>query len=422
MEEKEGVVFALQQRERVRRVHLELSAACLRDLVKVMDNDYPMLRMLVIRSQTEIQTRSDAVTLPDKLRAPLLHHLDLSSVALTIKSVLLNNADGIAVLAIENFPACADFHPEHLVTQISAMSHLEVLSIHFCSAIPNREVERKLLGARMTRITLPSLRLLYFRGSSAYLEGILARLSAPYLQTLHVEFFNQLTFSLPSLLQFSNAMSILKLNATQVYFEQDFVSLIIDPRDKREGPDPFVVQVRCKPLDWQASCVTQICNTLAPLLSRTESLKLGFHTDGRATPWRVDVNPAERHGPIRVATFHGEKTVLLSGEFVVDLFRLLRLPVCANCKSTTTPLWRSDPESNILCNACGQSCFLLTFFTRVWDSHSVTNLTHMSSAHQATLVARTISRHYGTEIKRSTGLFAYTNILSTGVCQHGCSS
>jgi hypothetical protein len=32
VEDKKGMVFALQQRERVRRVHLELSAACSHDL------------------------------------------------------------------------------------------------------------------------------------------------------------------------------------------------------------------------------------------------------------------------------------------------------------------------------------------------------------------------------------------------------
>ena len=323
-EDKEGAVFALLHCERVHRIHIELSAADLHDLVKVMDNDYPILQRLVIRSRTENRAHTGTVTLPRKLRAPLLHRLALSNVVLPINSTLLSSAAGLVALRLQNFSAGADFHPEHFVAQFSAMSHLKMVEIHFNFPIPNREIEQRLLRAPVTRVTLPSLRLLAFRGSSAYLEGILEHLNAPYLQTLNVEFFNQLTFDLTSLLQLSHSMHDLKRHAAEVHFDKDFVSLIVDPHDKSGGAYPFHLQVSCKPLDWQASCAAQICSTLAPLFIRTESLRLGFHKDGLPETWQADVDHEQWH--MLLGTFEGVKTLQLAGGLVGDLFRSLQLP------------------------------------------------------------------------------------------------
>jgi hypothetical protein len=51
-------------------------------------------------------------------------------------------------------------------------------------------------------ITLPNLHHFNFRGVSTYLEALVHRITAPRLEKLTIEFFNQLTFSVPRLLQF----------------------------------------------------------------------------------------------------------------------------------------------------------------------------------------------------------------------------
>jgi hypothetical protein len=50
-EDKLGAIFALRQRERTRRIHIAAPTTFLRDLVGAMDNEYPILLKLVIRSQ-----------------------------------------------------------------------------------------------------------------------------------------------------------------------------------------------------------------------------------------------------------------------------------------------------------------------------------------------------------------------------------
>jgi hypothetical protein len=194
-------------------------------------------------------------------------------------------------------------------------------------------------GARTTgRIVLPRLRILAYRGCTAYLDkGILARFDAPNLRTLNVELFYQPTLSLPSLLQFVRAPEALKFRSAALYFEKSLASLIVDPLDKHaRGPGdthPLHVQVKVNALDSQVPSITQMCSALAPLLARTESLTLGFHKDGpvavvevgAAAGWQggdVVVDRAQWRALLRI--FQGVKTLQVTGGHVGDLFRALQ--------------------------------------------------------------------------------------------------
>ncbi|KAH8977260.1 hypothetical protein EDB92DRAFT_823068 [Lactarius akahatsu] len=295
-DDEESALFALQHRERVRRIHVAAPTAILCNLFKVMDNEFPVLENLTLHSSTESRTGS---MLPEKLEAPSLHQLTLSNIALPIQSPLLRQAEGLITLRLWNVPASPEFHPAHLVAQLSGMSHLEVLMIHFFVAIPNHEVERRLRSiAQLTQIALPSLKIFAFRGGSAYLEGILARLSAPLLSTLNVEFFNQLTFHLSHLRGFVPTIGEFRFRSAEMHFDKDFVSVIVDPHPERVGTYPLLLQVRCQPLGWQATCAVQICHALEPFFAGVDSLTLGFYKDGPAS-WQDEIDHAQWHGLLR---------------------------------------------------------------------------------------------------------------------------
>ncbi|KAH9020053.1 hypothetical protein EDB84DRAFT_1515846 [Lactarius hengduanensis] len=104
-------------------------------------------------------------------------------------------------------------------------------------------------------------------------------------------------------------------------FEKEFVSVIVDPHLERDGPHPFIMQVKCQQLDWQAACAAQICDALEPLLRGVDSLTFGFHRDSPAL-WLDEVDHALWHGLLR--TFDGVKNLQLTGGVVRDLFRHLQ--------------------------------------------------------------------------------------------------
>ncbi|KAF8259153.1 hypothetical protein EI94DRAFT_1752348 [Lactarius quietus] len=314
--DEESAIFALQHHERVRRIHIAAPTTVLCKLFKAMDCEMPMLERLSLHLSTESRA---GLGLPEKLIARILRHLTLSNISLPIQSQLLRQAEGLITLHLWKVPDSLEFHPAHLVAQILGMAHLETLTVHFYTATSRRRFERP---AQPTPIALPSLKVLVFRGGSTYLEGILARINAPLLSTLIVEFFNQLTFNLTRLLQFVRTTGKLRFRSVEMHFDKGFVSVIVDRPPERTGSYPFLVQVTCQPLGWQAACAAQICHALGPLLAGVESLTLGFHKDVSA-PWQDEIDLEMWHGLLQ--TFAGVKSLRLTGGLVGDLFRSLQL-------------------------------------------------------------------------------------------------
>ncbi|KAH8990401.1 hypothetical protein EDB86DRAFT_2939157 [Lactarius hatsudake] len=139
---------------------------------------------------------------------------------------------------------------------------------------------------------------------------------------LNVEFFNQLTFDLKHLCDFVRTIGEFKFCSAEMHFDKDFVSVIVDPDLERNGTYPLVVQVKCQPLDWQATCAVQICGALESLLVRVDSLTLGFYKDDPAS-WQDGIDHAQWHGLLQ--TFVGVKSLQLTGGLVGDFFRSLKL-------------------------------------------------------------------------------------------------
>ena len=290
--DEEGILLALRHSDRVHYIALRLPTPVLRKIFTTMDKQFSILERFYIFSMTEGET---SLVLPRTFQAPHLRHLSLLRVALPIGSPLLTTTVGLVTLWLADIPPSAYFPPTCLLTWISLMPQLEDLDVRFHSPLPNHDVERQLLDTPITtQITLPNLRSFFFNGVSAYLEGLLAPISAPVLCILKIDLFSQLTFTVPHLLQFmNNTSATLSFSTVRLAFNNDSVLLTTPRRGQRYHP--FWLRIMCGHLDQQVSSAAQILTSLQPVISAVERLWLSHeehsqwlerHNEVDRTQWR----------------------------------------------------------------------------------------------------------------------------------------
>ena len=220
VEDEEGAVLALNQYDRVRRVRFLMPVTSLQKLI---------VEYLIITNLD----KEEILTIPETLQAPRLSHLALFGLTLPIGFRLLTTAVGLVTLHLFLIHPSTYIHPNTLLQWLSSMPQLEALFFGFFFAIPNRDLERQLARTPiMTAVALPNLRRFVFRGVGTYLDAIVHRITAPRLEKLQVDIFNQLTFSVPRLLQFVNTTESLRFKSAKFEFTGREVDLKVYPHEE----------------------------------------------------------------------------------------------------------------------------------------------------------------------------------------------
>ncbi|KAI9509550.1 hypothetical protein F5148DRAFT_739685 [Russula earlei] len=255
--------------------------------------------------------------LPATFQAPHLRVLLLSYVSLPLGSPLLSTATGLTALEFKDILPSAHFPPSYLVARLSSLPQLECLSIGFKFADTTRAIESHPSHLVGPLVTLPSLRLCFFEGIGTYLEGFLARIRTPLLESLRIRLFNQLTFSFPHLLRLINTTENFRFSSAQLFFFQGLVGLTAD---RPEGDIQIIVG--CRHIDWQVSAATQIFSALVPALSVVERLVLHYEEHDLPSEWDDDVR---RTGWRDLLTpFTSVKDLHVDGGLIQELSRSLR--------------------------------------------------------------------------------------------------
>jgi hypothetical protein len=277
VEEQESITLALKQRDRVRRVRLQMTLPIMLTFVMVINKEYPTLEYLILKSLGEYSTL--APVLPKTLELPRLRHLLLMGVVPPIGSRLLTTAVGLVTLCLYMQKPTTYFQPNILLQCLSFMPQLEILLITKTFFHIPDDMERQLLDTPITtRVTLPNLRLFQFEGSSTYMEVVVHQITAPSLEKLNIRLYDESTLSVPHLLRFMNTAENLRFDSAAFEFSLYRVSVKLY---RREEAEVYALSMTAFHLaqarDMQLSSVAKIFNSLGQKISKVEHLCLN-HT------------------------------------------------------------------------------------------------------------------------------------------------
>ena len=180
-EDDDNIIAALKQFDRVISISLTVTSSLLKKL-SAIDRPFSELQDLVLRSRDGVP-----LTIPSTFRCGQrlrrLHSTGIEFPAL-LPRPYSNFPINLIDLQLHEAFRPWNFSPPTLKIILCKLPQLRSLSLHFHSTTNYRPFSPPLYGERAV---LPALTRLNYRGSISYLEGILARIDAPFLEVEDVE-------------------------------------------------------------------------------------------------------------------------------------------------------------------------------------------------------------------------------------------
>ena len=126
--------------------------------------------------------------------------------------------------------------------------------------------------------------------------------------------FNQLTFTVPRLLQFMDTSETLRISAVLLAFDGHFTELLAFKLAGGQKSHSFRVLIWCRHLDWKVSTAAQILDTLQPILTVVEKLTLSHEEHNASSEWLNEVDRTQWRQFLR--PFSNLKTLYVQNQLV----------------------------------------------------------------------------------------------------------
>ena len=325
-EDDDNIMAALKQSGRVSSISLTVTSSLLEKLSAISE---PLLELeeLVLLSQDNVRR-----TLPSTfLWGPHLRTLHSTGIAFPSLPPLLLPCQDLVDLQLHEIPNSGYFSPEEFTSALSGTPQLRSLTLHIL-AFPRRRSFPGLPPQPGERIVLAALTHLKYRGTSKYLDVFVARIDAPRLGDIEITLFSQPTMDALQLGQFiqrteihasltgshgragveisAHAISISFNKSMDLFsnFYPEFLSQNISPRLR--------LRISCKQLDWQLSCMAQICDQISPFLFHVGDLRINT---AQLPDEQVDVDGEQWVDLLRSFKFGAGEIFRVDGELTADI-------------------------------------------------------------------------------------------------------
>ncbi|KAH8989315.1 hypothetical protein EDB86DRAFT_3081045 [Lactarius hatsudake] len=218
--------------------------------------------------------------------APSLREISFGGIPFPALPTFLSSASDLIELILFDIPPTGYISPAAFAACLAVLPRLECLSIEFQS--PDSPADRTPLPPE-TRAVLPSLTTFLFKGESAYLEVIMARVYTPKLDSIDITYTDDRDFRAAELSKFIER-SVLKpsrFGYAKIPFECDGICFYFFRRIDSVSP---TIAIRITSSDWLPDLVldmARVLNQTSAMLSDVVHLEVTIESS--SPHWRDDV-------------------------------------------------------------------------------------------------------------------------------------
>jgi hypothetical protein len=335
-EDEDNVLAALKQSDRVSSINLTITDSLLEKLFTI-EKPFSELEELDLLSPEYVQ-----LTLPSIFQwGSRLRSLHLTRIAIPSLPQLSSSTD-LVDLQLREIPSAVHMSPEAFADALSGMTQLRSFSLYFLSLPPHLN-HLDLPPSSGEYVVLPALTCLKYRGSSKYLDALVARIDAPRLGDVDITFFNEPTLHVSQLGRFTKRVEM-SFSQADIVFSQSTIFIRFTQPDA--PPKRLVLRISGQQLDLQLSSMAQILNHFSHFSHRVKNL--GINTTEPSSV-QDDVGGEQWLGLIRA--FGCAKYFRVTGEHVTDILCALRsedgedpLPALRDLRVVGKPLSMPGPS------------------------------------------------------------------------------